>query len=163
MSFLTEKMIRPVARTIPRVALYNAPRAAPFSASVAYQKSPVESVKDAAKKVDRTVSDNVLIPGLDATQNAKQKIKETVNSADPQGKAEELKSKAAGLKDEAAGKAQELKNEAAGKAQEFKGEAQELKGEAAGKAQELKGEAKGKAAEAKGKAKEVKEDAKAKI
>jgi len=37
-----------------------------FTTSFAAQKSATEAVKDGAKKVDRTVSDNVVLPGLDA-------------------------------------------------------------------------------------------------
>lgn len=37
-----------------------------FTTSFAAQKTATEAVKDGAKKVDRTVSDNIVIPGLDA-------------------------------------------------------------------------------------------------
>lgn len=66
MSFLTEKMLRPMVRTIPRASIaFNAPRAAAFSVSMAARKTPVEAVKDAAKTVDRKVSDG-LVTGIDA-------------------------------------------------------------------------------------------------
>ncbi|KAL2210923.1 hypothetical protein CC79DRAFT_545743 [Sarocladium strictum] len=146
MSFLTEKMLRPMVRTIPRASIaFNAPRAAAFSVSMAARKTPVEAVKDAAKTVDRKVSDG-LVTGIDAAVDAKDKAKATINNSDAAAKAEQLK-------DEAAAKAQELKGEAKGKAAELKGEANSAAAQAKGKAQELKGEAKGAAAEAKGEAK----------
>ncbi|KAH8173934.1 hypothetical protein LIA77_05353 [Sarocladium implicatum] len=126
MSFLTERMLRPMAMAVPRASIaLNAPRAAAFSISMAARKSPVETAKDAAKKVDRTVSDG-LVTGIDAAVSAKDKAKETISSSDAAAKAEELKGEA-------------------------KGKAQELKGEASGAAAEAKGKAKGAAAEAKSK------------
>ena len=66
MSFLTERMLRPMAMAVPRASMaLNAPRAAAFSISMAARKTPVDSAKDAAKKVDRTVSDGI-VTGIDA-------------------------------------------------------------------------------------------------
>jgi len=84
------------------------------------KKSPVEAAKDAAKTVDRKVSDT-LVDGIEIGQTATEKAKS-----------------AAGLaSDKASGKTAEVAGEAKGKAAEFKGQAK-------GKAEELKGEAKGK-------------------
>jgi hypothetical protein len=59
-------MLRPMAMAVPRASIaFNAPRAAAFSISMAARKSPVEAAKDAAKTVDRKVSDT-LVTGLDA-------------------------------------------------------------------------------------------------
>lgn len=63
MSFLAERAVRsavPMCRTI----MVQAPRA--FSTSVAMRKNPTETVKDGLKTVDRTVTDNVVLPGLEA-------------------------------------------------------------------------------------------------
>lgn len=62
MSFLSEKFLR-LAVPASRLAA-TAPRA--FTTSVAARKSAADSVKDGLKSVDRTVSDNVVLPGLDA-------------------------------------------------------------------------------------------------
>jgi hypothetical protein len=43
----------------------NAPRAAGFHMSLAARKGPVEAAKDAAKTVDRKVSDGIVV-GIDA-------------------------------------------------------------------------------------------------
>ncbi|KAK8922570.1 hypothetical protein H634G_00676 [Metarhizium anisopliae BRIP 53293] len=111
MSFLAERAVRsavPMCRTI----MVQAPRA--FSTSVAMRKNPTETVKDGLKTVDRTVTDNVVLPGLEAAASAGSKIKqgaETVaqgtkgKAAEMEGKAEELKGKAKGAAAEAEGKA----------------------------------------------------------
>ncbi|KAF1956519.1 hypothetical protein CC80DRAFT_471995 [Byssothecium circinans] len=91
-----------------------------FSTSPIARKSPVETVKNAAKKVDRTIS-NQVVKGIEKGEEAASVIKE---------KLPETKGEAKGQANEAAGAA--------------KGKAQELTGEAKGKAQELKGEAKSK-------------------
>ncbi|KAF2661534.1 hypothetical protein K491DRAFT_673840 [Lophiostoma macrostomum CBS 122681] len=92
-----------------------------FSTSPIVRKSPVETVKDAAKAVDRKVSD-AAVKGIETGEEAvgavKSKLPETAG--------------------EAKGQAHEVAGEA-------KGKASELTGEAKGKAQELKGEAKAKA------------------
>ncbi|CAI6338944.1 unnamed protein product [Periconia digitata] len=92
-----------------------------FSTSPIVRKSPVETVKDAAKTVDRTISDQV-VKGIEKGEEVTQKVKEAVP--------------------ESTGEAKGQANQAAGQA---KGKASEVAGEAKGKAQELKGEAKGKA------------------
>jgi hypothetical protein len=63
MSFLTERTMR-VALPMCRTMLVQGPRA--FGTSVAMRKSPTETVKDGLKTVDRTVTDNVVLPGLEA-------------------------------------------------------------------------------------------------
>jgi hypothetical protein len=62
MSFLTETVTRRLALSS-RVALVQTPRQ--FSISARYQKSATETVKDAAKTVDRKVSDK-LVDGINA-------------------------------------------------------------------------------------------------
>ncbi|KAJ3523786.1 hypothetical protein NM208_g12318 [Fusarium decemcellulare] len=57
MSFLTENIIRRVALA-PRVIAIQTPRT--FTTSFALQKTATETVKDAAKKVDRAVSDKIV-------------------------------------------------------------------------------------------------------
>lgn len=63
MSFLTERIFRAALPLSRRVAV-QAPRS--FSTSLAWRKTPTESVKDGLKTVDRAVTDNVVIPGIDA-------------------------------------------------------------------------------------------------
>lgn len=98
-----------------------------FSISPAVRKSVVDSAKDAAKKVDRTISD-VAVKGIETGEKAANAIKSAVP----------------GTTDEAKGKASELTGEASGKASEMTGEAK-------GKANELVGKAKGKTDEVKSK------------
>merc|ERR1712169_155241 len=74
-----------------------------FTTSFAAQKSATEAVKDGAKKVDRTVSDNVVLPGLDAAESAKEKLKGS--EAKAEGTAEKMKGQAKGAAAEAEGKA----------------------------------------------------------
>lgn len=62
MSFLTETVTRRLALSS-RAALVQTPRQ--FSISTRYQKSATETVKDAAKTVDRKVSDK-LVDGINA-------------------------------------------------------------------------------------------------
>ncbi|OAQ66446.1 hypothetical protein VFPPC_14335 [Pochonia chlamydosporia 170] len=121
MSFLTERTLRsavPLCRTI----MAQSPRA--FSTSVVMRKSPTDSVKDGLKTVDRTVTDNIVLPGLEAAASAGSKIKEGADTvahgskgkaAEVEGKAEELKGKAKGAAAHAEGKAkgaaENLKNQ----------------------------------------------------
>lgn len=66
MTFLSGKLVR-LAGPASRLAATRAaaaPRA--FGTSAAVWKSATETVKDGLKAVDRTVSENVVIPGLDA-------------------------------------------------------------------------------------------------
>jgi len=76
MSFLTERFLR-IATPASRVALATASRtttttasrtarAAPFSTTSPARKTPTEAAKEGLKKADRAVSDNILVPGLDA-------------------------------------------------------------------------------------------------
>lgn len=68
MSFLTERSLRsalPVARRALAVRQTALPRRA-FSTSLRLRKSPADSVKDGLKTVDRAVTDNVVLPGLEA-------------------------------------------------------------------------------------------------
>ncbi|KAF1843648.1 uncharacterized protein K460DRAFT_368514 [Cucurbitaria berberidis CBS 394.84] len=88
-----------------------------FSTTPIARKSPVETVKDAAKVVDRTISD-VAVKGIEKGEQAAAAVKEAVP---------ETKGQAKGQANEVAGQA--------------KGKANELAGEAKGKAHELKGEA----------------------
>ena len=66
MSFLTENIFRRMAvmpRVMPRVIAVQAPRR--FTTYNALNKTAVETVKDAAKTVDRKVSDK-LVDGINA-------------------------------------------------------------------------------------------------
>jgi uncharacterized protein YjbJ (UPF0337 family) len=98
-----------------------------FSTSSAIRKSVVDSAKDVAKKVDRTISD-AAVKGIETGEKAANAIKSAVP----------------GTTGEAKGKASELTGEASGKASEMTGEAK-------GKANELAGKAKGKTEEVKSK------------
>jgi len=89
------------------------------------RRSVLDPVKDAAKKVDRTVADQ-LVKGIETGEKVAQATKETVgiNSAKAEGAAAEtsgeLKGKASELAGEAKGKASELAGEAKGKKEEMK-------------------------------------------
>ncbi|KAM0426885.1 hypothetical protein ACHAPT_007781 [Fusarium lateritium] len=121
MSFILRRAV-----LAPRVIAVQAPRT--FTTSFAAQRTAGEVVKDAAKKVDRVVSDKI-VDGIEAGETVTGKVKET---------AQDLSG------DEASGKAAELRGEA-------KGKASELKGEAKGAAKEAKGKVKGAAEEIKNK------------
>ncbi|CAO2656078.1 Nn.00g048810.m01.CDS01 [Neocucurbitaria sp. VM-36] len=99
-----------------------------FSTTPIARKSPVETVKDAAKVVDRTVSD-IAVKGIEKGAKNMTDMFQTYEQA-----AAAVKEAAPETKGEAKGQA----NEVAGQA---KGKANELAGEAKGKAHELKGEA----------------------
>jgi len=86
-----------------------------FSVAAVYRKTATETVKDGLKKVDRTVSDQV-VKGIDAGVEAKNKAAEVAGM-----KASEAKGAAAETAGEAKGKAAEVKGEAKGKAEEMKG------------------------------------------
>ncbi|KAJ4365577.1 hypothetical protein N0V83_008197 [Neocucurbitaria cava] len=88
-----------------------------FSTTPIARKSPVDSVKDAAKAVDRTVSD-IAVKGIEKGEQVAGAVKEAVPETKGQAKGQ-----ANELAGEAKGKAQELKGEAKGKANELKGEA----------------------------------------
>ncbi|KAI9707645.1 MAG: hypothetical protein M1836_000606 [Candelina mexicana] len=148
-----------------------APRA--FSTSVRTRKSAMDPVKDAAKTVDKTLS-QAAIKGLEVGQSATEKAKAAVGM-DPkkdvhgnmEDAASQAKASAQHMSGEAKGKGQELAGEAKGKGQEMTGEAkgkgQEIAGEAKGKGQTMTGAVKGKAEELKGQAKGTAEEVKAKM
>lgn len=166
MSFLTENIIRRMALA-PRAIAIRTPRT--FSTSFAAQRTATETVKDAAKKVDRVVSDKI-VDGIDAggmfiypffhlihaTSTSSISSRQLTFFSLTAAVGSKIKQSAEDLTSgDTAAKAQELKGEALGKAQE-------LKGEAFGKAQELKGDAKSTAEQAKGKANAINEQAKGK-
>ncbi|UNI17464.1 hypothetical protein JDV02_003805 [Purpureocillium takamizusanense] len=135
MSFLTERVLRLATPAASRVAAVvtttsrttttiTTPRAAAlFSTTSPASKTPTEAAKEGLKKADRAVSDNILVPGLDAAAKAKDAAQNMT-------------------KDQAKGKAEELAGQA-------KGEAQEIKGQAKGAAHEAAGKARGAAEEVK--------------
>ncbi|KAH9880075.1 hypothetical protein J1614_002101 [Plenodomus biglobosus] len=88
-----------------------------FSTTPVARKSPVETIKDAAKAVDRTIS-GAAVKGIEKGEEVAGAVKEAMP--------------------ETTGEAKGQANEMAGAA---KGKAAELKGEAKGKASELQGEA----------------------
>jgi len=88
-----------------------------FSTSPIVRKSPVETVKDAAKAVDRKVSD-AAVKGIETGERATQAVKEAMPETTGQAKGQ-----ASEMAGEAKGKASELSGQAKGKAQELKGEA----------------------------------------
>lgn len=119
MSFLT--------RTLPRASrTFAAPAPRAFSTSFVTRKSATETVKDAAKTVDRAVADK-LVDGIEASQKASVKVKEVagMNSSEVKGKASEVAGEAQGTAAEVTG--------------EVKGKVNELAGAAKGKAEEIKG------------------------
>lgn len=88
-----------------------------FSTTPIARKSPVETIKDAAKAVDRTIS-GAAVKGIEKGEEVAGAVKEAMP--------------------ETTGEAKGQANEMAGAA---KGKAAELKGEVKGKASELQGEA----------------------
>jgi len=82
---------------------------------LAMKKSPVETAKDAAKTVDRKISDT-LVDGIEIGQTAAEKAKAATGMA-----SDKASGKTAEVAGEAKGKAAELKGEAKGKAEEVKG------------------------------------------
>jgi len=89
--------------SLSRTIAIQAPR--PFSTTFVQQKTAKDSVKDGLKSVDRAVSDNVVLPGLDAAVDAKEKIQDKTGTG--KAKAEELKAKAKVGAEEAKDKAKE--------------------------------------------------------
>ncbi|KAM4056587.1 hypothetical protein HRG_003457 [Hirsutella rhossiliensis] len=120
MSFLSEKFVR-LAVPASRLAAVRTAAAAPraFTTSAAVRKSPTETVKDGLKAVDRTVSDNVVIPGLDAAAKAKD-VAQNMTKGDAKGKAQEMKGKAQEMKGQVKGAAHETAGKAKGAAEEAK-------------------------------------------
>jgi uncharacterized protein YjbJ (UPF0337 family) len=120
-----------------------------FTTTPIVARSPLETVKDAAKKVDRTVS-NVAVKGIETGEKVVGSVKETLpdNSQEAKGEAKEAYGQAKGEINELAGQAKGKANELGGNANELageaKGKAHEVGGQATGKKEELKGEAKGK-------------------
>ncbi|KAF3047665.1 hypothetical protein E8E12_011266 [Didymella heteroderae] len=87
-----------------------------FSTTPVTRKSPVETIKDAAKAVDRTISD-AAVKGIEKGEQAAEAIKEvTPNSTS------EAKGQANEAIGQAKGKAAELQGEASKKAGEVEGE-----------------------------------------
>ncbi|KAI4595749.1 hypothetical protein KJ359_006740 [Pestalotiopsis sp. 9143b] len=112
MSFLTETVTRRLAISS-RAALVQTPRQ--FSISTRYQKSATETVKDAAKTVDRKVSDK-LVDGINAASGAAAKVTDSDVAGKVKGTAEEIRGEAKGKAAEAEGNAKGAANQAAGKA-----------------------------------------------
>lgn len=81
-----------------------------------------EPVKNAAKTVDRAVSDKI-VDGIEAGQKGAQKVKEVagMSEGEMKGKAHEVKGQAHEVAGQAKGKASELAGEAKGKKEEIKG------------------------------------------
>ncbi|KYK54829.1 hypothetical protein DCS_06790 [Drechmeria coniospora] len=134
-----------IPKTIARVAASRAIVLAPgrrrnaFTTSAFVRKSATEAVKDGLKRVDRTVSDNVLIPGLNVADKVKGTIHETTRS-DVEAKAGEIKVRATGKAEEMKGRAKGTVSQAAGKAEQLKGKADELKDQVESAGRELKDE-----------------------
>ncbi|TVY17793.1 hypothetical protein LARI1_G004081 [Lachnellula arida] len=132
MSFLTRTT--PVLRVGALRVGFASTRA--FSTTMAMKKSPVETAKDAAKTVDRKVSDK-LVDGIEIGRNEEEEEEEEEETCanilvDVETAAEKAKTAAGLASDKASGKTAEVKGEA-------KGKAAEIKGEAKGKAEEVKG------------------------
>ncbi|KAF4585921.1 LEA domain-containing protein [Ophiocordyceps camponoti-floridani] len=125
---LSQRLVRLTALTRLR------PQHRTFALTPTLHKSATETVKDGLKTVDRAVSDNVLIPGLDAAE----KVKETAQSVT----SSDAKQKAAEVKGDVTAKARETAGQASAKAEELKGsakgKAEEVKGQAAGKTEEVR-------------------------
>ncbi|KAF1824856.1 uncharacterized protein K489DRAFT_377382 [Dissoconium aciculare CBS 342.82] len=85
-----------------------------FSTSVRVQKSVTESAADAIKTADKTVSQKVVLPTIEAAENAASKLKESAGFAakDAQIKGEQAQNEAAKLGAQARDKAQEVAGEA---------------------------------------------------
>ncbi|KAI9847288.1 MAG: hypothetical protein M1837_002875 [Sclerophora amabilis] len=106
-------MLRTTFLTTFRSATATAPRAF-FSTSPVTRKSATDTVKEAVKKADRTVSD-AAVGGIEKGESMSAKAKEAagIQSQKAQGKAEQVKG-------QAEGKAEELKGEAKEKAADVK-------------------------------------------
>ncbi|KAF2857789.1 hypothetical protein K470DRAFT_252544 [Piedraia hortae CBS 480.64] len=136
--------------------------------TVIRQRSATDAAKDAAKRVDRTVSD-AAIKGIDKTQELAQTAKEAtgMTSGELKGKANELADQAKGTAQKLSGQAKGAANEMSRDAKSMSGDAQynakDVMGEAKGKAKEMSGEVKGKANELAGKAKGKVEEVKGKM
>ncbi|CBX98108.1 hypothetical protein IAQ61_010213 [Plenodomus lingam] len=88
-----------------------------FSTTPVARKSPVETIKDAAKAVDRTIS-GAAVKGIEKGEEVAGAVKEAI----PETKGE-AKGQANEMAGAAKGKAAELKGEAKAKANELQGEA----------------------------------------
>ncbi|KAL5121159.1 hypothetical protein ACEQ8H_001011 [Pleosporales sp. CAS-2024a] len=88
-----------------------------FSTSPIARKSPVETIKDAAKAVDKTIS-GAAVRGIEKGEQAAETVKQAMpeSSGEAKGQAHEI----AG---QAKGKANEVAGQAKGKAAELQGEA----------------------------------------
>ncbi|KAF2459517.1 hypothetical protein BDY21DRAFT_370240 [Lineolata rhizophorae] len=85
-----------------------------FSTARPLQKSAADSVKDTAKKVDRTISD-AAVKGIEKGEQASQSVKSTVGLG-----AKEAKGEAKEAAGEAKGKTHEMAGKAKGAAEEMK-------------------------------------------
>jgi len=88
-----------------------------FSTTPIARKSPVETIKDAAKVVDRTIS-NAAVKGIEKGEDIAGAVKEAIPETTG-----EAKGQAASIAGAAKGKVAELKGQAKGKASELQGEA----------------------------------------
>ncbi|RCI12960.1 hypothetical protein L249_0034 [Ophiocordyceps polyrhachis-furcata BCC 54312] len=129
MSLVTHRFVRLAARRCMAVGV--CPQRRSFVTTPAVFKSATEKVKDGLKSVDRAVSDNILIPAVDATA----KVKETAQSVTM----DEAKQKMKEMTGQAKSKTEQAKGDAAAKAEE-------LKGDAKAKTEHVKGQVKGAAA-----------------
>ncbi|KAK5006889.1 hypothetical protein LTR16_009256, partial [Cryomyces antarcticus] len=113
-----------------------------FSTSARYQKSPVDTIKETAKAVDRTISD-AAVKGIEKGEQATESLKAAagLNASKAAGEASAMAGEAKGKAHEVAGAARG--SDASAMAGQAQGVMSEMKGEIKGKAQELMGEAKG--------------------
>jgi len=109
MSFLTRTTLRvaPSSSILARRA---------FSTSFISRKSATETVKDAAKTVDKKVSSKI-VDGIEASETVAKKAKEVggMSAGEVKGKASEVAGEAKGKSSELAGKAKGAKEEVKGK------------------------------------------------
>ncbi|KAF1355708.1 hypothetical protein EJ07DRAFT_168169 [Lizonia empirigonia] len=95
-----------------------------FSTTPIARKGPVETIKDAAKAVDRTIS-GAAVKGIEKGEQVAEAVKEATpnNAAEAKGQANEALG-------QAKGKASKLQGEASKKAGQVQGEANKKAGEA---------------------------------
>jgi len=124
MSFRYLTLARPASTLVARAAALQ-PAVRPFSVSVMQQKTVTDSVKDAAKTVDRKAGD-IAVSGIEAGETVVDKAKGAVGV----GSTEELKGKAKGtyeeVKGQASGKTAEAKGQVKGAAEQVKGSAERV-------------------------------------
>ena len=88
-----------------------------FSTTPIARKSPVETIKDAAKAVDKTIS-GAAVKGIETGEKAAEAVKQATPSTTG-----EAKGQANEIAGQAKGKANEVAGQAKGKAAELQGEA----------------------------------------